>query len=242
MAHIIAATTGGARDVAKKDMSECDRASHSNIAVLCANCHTFVDKDPNSYPTELMHAWKARHQQALEQALSTPNFKDRSSARAYIESRLADNRAVFLTYGAVEDDFSEERAHQRSQLAVKRLVPNNAEVTRALRKNRHLFTPDDLEHTKEEMSELQFVVVIKRPMANAAYSHADDLGVIVGSVRPYTRHCVIATMSEPTSRRTTSSSTRDSQENAMSPTSGESATTHTRLSVETTCGPLSSSH
>lgn len=143
MAHIVAATTDGARDIVKKEMSELDRASHSNIAVLCANCHTVVDKDPDNYPVELMRAWKARHQQALEQALGTPHFEDRSSARAYVESRLADNRTVFLAYGPIEDDLSEDRAHQWSQLAVGRLVPNNAEVAGALRVNRHLLTPDE---------------------------------------------------------------------------------------------------
>lgn len=143
MAHIIAATTGGARDVAKKEMPETDRAHHSNIAVLCANCHTVVDKNPDNFPIELMRDWKARHQRALEQALGTPRFKDRSSARAYVEPRLADNHTVFLGYGPMEDDFSEDRAHQWRQLAVSRLVPNNAEVARMLRVNRHLLTPSE---------------------------------------------------------------------------------------------------
>ena len=143
MAHIVAATTGGARDVDKKEMSETDRAHHSNIAVLCANCHTVVDKDPDNHPIDMMRAWKARHQQALEQALGTPHFEDRASARAYVEPRLSDNRTVFLAYGPIKDDFSEDRAHQWRQLAVSRLVPNNAEIERALRVNRHLLTPDE---------------------------------------------------------------------------------------------------
>lgn len=143
MAHIVAATTGGARDVTKKEMSETDRASHLNVTVLCANCHTVVDKDPDNYPVELMRDWKARHQRALEQALGTPRFGDRSSARAYVEPRLADNHTVFLTYGPVEDDFSEDRACQWGQLAVHRLVPNNAEIARVLRVNRHLLTPEE---------------------------------------------------------------------------------------------------
>lgn len=143
MAHIVAATTGGARDVAKNETPETDRARHFNIAVLCANCHTIVDKDPNNYRIELMRDWKARHQQALEQALGTPRFEDRSSARAYVERRLADNHIVFLAYGPIKDDFSEDRAHQWRQLAVSRLVPNNAEVARVLRVNRHLLTPDE---------------------------------------------------------------------------------------------------
>jgi hypothetical protein len=90
-----------------------------------------------------MRAWKVRHQQALEQALGTPRFEDRSSAAAYIESRVADNHTIFLNYGPTHDDFSEDRAHQWRQLAVGRLVPNNAEVARVLRANRHLLTADE---------------------------------------------------------------------------------------------------
>ena len=46
MAHIIAATTGGARDVAKKEMSETDRAHHSNIAALCATATQSSTRTP----------------------------------------------------------------------------------------------------------------------------------------------------------------------------------------------------
>lgn len=45
------------------------------------------------------------------------------------------------------------------------------------------FTPNDLDDAREEMGELEFVVVTKRPIANATYAHADDLGVVVGGLR-----------------------------------------------------------
>jgi len=143
MAHIVAATTGGARDVPKDQMSEPDRAHHSNIAVLCANCHTVVDKAPDAYGIDVLHAWKARHRQALSEAFGAPRFDDRSSARGYVEVRLAENHAVFAAHGPVVDDYSEHRADQWRRMAVSRLVPNNAEVARALRVNRGLLTPDE---------------------------------------------------------------------------------------------------
>ena len=143
MAHIVAATTGGPRDVTQKDMSSQDRASAFNIVVLCANCHSIVDKNPQNYPTELMRQWKTRHQQALQQALGTPIFQDRSTARSYIESRLDDNHIVFRQYGPTNDDLSEDKAYQWRQLAVSRIVPNNAEIARVLQANRHLLTPTE---------------------------------------------------------------------------------------------------
>ncbi|WP_121033049.1 hypothetical protein [Terracoccus luteus] len=143
MAHIVAATTGGARDVPKEQMSEADRAHHSNIAVLCANCHTWVDKDPVNHPVQLMRAWKAGHRSDLERALGTPRFLDRQAARAYIEPVIAENQTIFETYGPLDDDFSDDRAHQWRTHAVRRLVPNNAKLVRALAVNRHLLTPEE---------------------------------------------------------------------------------------------------
>ena len=107
------------------------------------NCHTVVDKNPDSYPIELMRDLESPPPAGPGAAHGTPRFEDRSSARAYVEPRLADNHTVFLGYGPREDDFSEDRAHQWRQLAVSRLVPNNAEVARMLRVNRHLLTPSE---------------------------------------------------------------------------------------------------
>jgi hypothetical protein len=44
------------------------------------------------------------------------------------------------------------------------------------------FTPDDLDAARREMGGLEFVVVTKRPIANATYARADDLGVFVGGL------------------------------------------------------------
>lgn len=141
MAHIVAATTGGPRDAPVIQLSDEERARHSNIAVLCANCHTVVDKDPDNHPVELMRQWKTRHQDKLRQALGTPEFKNRAQARAYVEPLLAQNRTIFDIYGPRQDDFSEERAALWRRHAVQTVVPNNAAVLRAVRQNRGLLSP-----------------------------------------------------------------------------------------------------
>ena len=141
MAHIVAATTGGPRDVSVIDLSDDERAHHSNIAVLCANCHTRVDKDPDNYGVAVMRQWKARHQDKLRQALGTPEFDNRGQARAYLDPLLAQNRAIFNTYGPREDEFSEARAAQWRRHALQTVVPNNAAIVRALRQNRRLLRP-----------------------------------------------------------------------------------------------------
>ena len=63
MAHIFAATDGGPR--AKVEMSESDRANFNNLLLLCANCHTIIDKEPQTYTDELITAWKRDHKSKL---------------------------------------------------------------------------------------------------------------------------------------------------------------------------------
>src|SRR4051812_26134074 len=55
-AHIIAASHAGARW--KSYLSAGERAADENIVLLCANCHTIVDKDEARFPIEMLHSWK----------------------------------------------------------------------------------------------------------------------------------------------------------------------------------------
>jgi hypothetical protein len=143
MAHIVAATSGGPRDLGADELSEEMRAHHTNVAVLCANCHAVVDKDPDSYPITKMHEWKARHQQRLKLAFGTPEFESRRQARDYVEPLLARNHTIFRLYGPREDDFSEERAAQWQRHAVQTVAPNNAAILRVLTQNRGLLRLDE---------------------------------------------------------------------------------------------------
>lgn len=145
MAHIVAATTNGPRDMPVVTLSATERAHHSNIAVLCANCHTIVDKDPDSYPVAVIRQWKARHQKNLKIAFGTPEFATRKEARAYIKPLLDENRTIHALYGPKEGVFSEERAGLWRRHVVASVIANNAAVSRALKQNRNLLHDDERE-------------------------------------------------------------------------------------------------
>ncbi|WP_369134240.1 HNH endonuclease signature motif containing protein [Modestobacter sp. I12A-02662] len=143
MAHIIPASTGGPRDESAPDMTPQQRAHHSNVAVLCANCHTIVDKDPASYPADLVRGWKERHARALEVALGAPEFATRAEARDYVAPKLDENRMIFTHYGPLREAVTEEGAAQWRRHVVATVIPNNANVQLALKRNRALLTPDE---------------------------------------------------------------------------------------------------
>lgn len=141
MAHIVAATAGGPRDVSDQTKSSIDRADQANLVVLCASCHTVVDKAPEAYPTEMLLEWKEHRRAAVHQAAGTPVFSTRDAARQHIEPLLDANRAVFEAYGSSDADFSDERAEQWHRHALATIVPNNGAIVRVLARNAALLMP-----------------------------------------------------------------------------------------------------
>lgn len=59
-AHIIARSPKGPRGV--DGISTAETETYENYILLCPNCHTLVDKSPDSYPPELLRAWKSAHE------------------------------------------------------------------------------------------------------------------------------------------------------------------------------------
>jgi hypothetical protein len=143
MAHIIAASSGGPRDVDVSQLSEEERAHHGNVVVLCASCHTKVDKAPDTYPIELLKQWKVRHEDMLQRVFGTPEFSTREEARAYVAPLLEENRVIFAQYGPIRGEFSESRAGQWRRHVIATIVPNNAAIGRVLKQNRSLLGPQE---------------------------------------------------------------------------------------------------
>lgn len=52
------------------DQSDEERASYLNHILLCANCHTEIDKDPKSYPNERLLEIKHEHESWVSQQLT----------------------------------------------------------------------------------------------------------------------------------------------------------------------------
>lgn len=66
VAHIISAEQNGPRGDEAPEMSEEERASFDNLMLLCAACHHEIDKNPKSYPAELLRKKKRQHEVRIE--------------------------------------------------------------------------------------------------------------------------------------------------------------------------------
>ena len=140
MAHVIPASPGGPRDVPVDEVSLAARADHENIVVLCANCHTVVDKTPDAYPAEMLREWKKRHIVLFRTMFGTPQFELRPEARRHIEPLMEANHTGPSQYGPTGDPFITGNPRLWQVHALSTIIPNNREIQRILKANRHLMT------------------------------------------------------------------------------------------------------
>lgn len=145
MAHIFACADNGPRP--NPALTARERGSYDNIILLCANCHTEIDKAPEKYDDATVTGWKRDHWQKLSAALGVVKFSDRKELRDQIELLLAENKAIHRAVGPdLEYRFNPEAAEAEAWLARVRgsIIPNSNRILAILTENRHLLTESEL--------------------------------------------------------------------------------------------------
>lgn len=144
IAHIIAASPGGPRG--NKDVPVTNLGEGGNLILLCANCHTVVDKTPESHPVEMMLGWKQQRKAVVEAALGIAAYSTREQARAAIEPFAHQNRHIHETLGPDNDyrfdPLAEEAAMWDREVATT-IIPNLHSILRIIDANRELLTDEE---------------------------------------------------------------------------------------------------
>jgi hypothetical protein len=159
MAHVFAANDGGPR--ARPELSEKERGAFENLVVLCANCHTMVDKAPEAFSDGMMLGWKREHANKLQGLFGAVAFGDRFSARQVVEPILAENYAIFKQYGPhIEAAYNPESgsAEQWKRKMLTRILPNSRRVLAILDANRRLLIArekETLEQFRQHIDDLE---------------------------------------------------------------------------------------
>ncbi|OQS30788.1 hypothetical protein B0T41_00295 [Chromobacterium violaceum] len=159
MAHVFAAIDGGPRT--NPNLSEEDRGAFENLVMLCANCHTIVDKAPDAFPDTMMMSWKREHANKLQGLFGAVTFGDRASARQVVEPLLAENHAIFKQYGPQIDAAGNPEsgaAEQWKRKMLTRILPNSKRILVILDTNRHLLGGDEkatLEQFRQHIDDLE---------------------------------------------------------------------------------------
>jgi hypothetical protein len=159
MAHVFAAIDGGPRT--KANLSQEERGAFENLVMLCANCHTKVDKAPDAFPDKMMLGWKREHANKLQGLFGAVKFDDRSVARQVVEPVLEENHAIFKLYGPhIESARNPESgaAEQWKRKMLTRILPNSRRMLAILDANRHLLDGDEkatLEQFRQHIDDLE---------------------------------------------------------------------------------------
>lgn len=159
MAHIFAAKDHGPR--ARPDLTETERGAFENLIVLCANCHTMVDKAPDAFPDTLMLRWKREHANKLQSLFGAVKFSDRAHARQAIAPILAQNHAIFRQYGPHIDAACNPEsgaAEQWKRKMLMHILPNSRKILVLLDANLNLLLGNEmvtLEQFRQHIDDLE---------------------------------------------------------------------------------------
>jgi hypothetical protein len=159
MAHVFAANDDGPR--ARPELSAEERGAFENLVMLCANCHTMVDKAPEAYPDSTMLHWKREHAHKLQALFGAVEFDDRARVRRAVEPFLLENHAIFRQYGPhIETASNPESgaAEQWKRKMLTRILPNSRRILAMLDANRRLLNADErttLEQFRQHIDDLE---------------------------------------------------------------------------------------
>jgi hypothetical protein len=153
IAHVIAASGDGPRGDDAVEPSAL--GAWDNLILLCANCHTVVDKTAADHPVELLLGWKESRQAAVERVLGITAFATREGARAAMEPYAIQNRFIHRTIGPDNDyrfDPEAEEAAMWQHEVVATIIPNHHRMLRIIEANMELLTVGEKEVVAEYRS------------------------------------------------------------------------------------------
>jgi hypothetical protein len=167
------ATTG----LDQTPLSEEDRGAYANLILLCANCHTKIDKAPSEYPDTLISQWKRDRADHLAALFGASHLPSRLEVRKAIEPLMTANRMVLDAYGPTTDaQFNAESGApeiwRRKMLGF--IIPSNKRILALLDKNRDHMMSDELKTLEEFRQHIDDLIArhLEGVLGGRVYPHA----------------------------------------------------------------------
>lgn len=147
LAHIIGQQENGPRG--NVSMSASERDEYDNLIILCPNCHTKVDKNPEIYSTKTLRLWKTEHEMKIDSSFNAPKFENRYDMFIAIQKLLSENNAVFKQYGPQSEyartSIQSDAAKMWEIKSIDTIIPNNRRICEILSNNYRLLNENELE-------------------------------------------------------------------------------------------------
>lgn len=146
MAHIFAAEDDGPR--ANSELTADERGDFANLILLCANCHTIIDKAPETFPDRLIKEWKNDHVARIAAVFGSIKYDSRADAHCALLALTSRTGAIHRRVGPDNDyrwnpeaDEAAEWQHHVRQT----IIPTNRSLLALLDRNRDLLRGKELE-------------------------------------------------------------------------------------------------
>lgn len=143
VAHVISAGDKGPRSDLTTTPEE--RSEYSNLILLCANCHTAIDKAEGEFPVSLLESWKNNHKNTILNAFGIEKLPSRYEVRKNLEPFFEENKYIFEQYGPM----TEERFNPESELPAQwlrkireKILPNNRKILLICETNKGLLSTE----------------------------------------------------------------------------------------------------
>lgn len=146
MAHIYAAEDDGPRPNA--DFTPEERGAFDNLILLCANCHTVIDKAPDAFPDTVISRWKSDHESRIAGVFGAIEYASRGKAREALLALTARTGSIHrrlnpdrdYKWNPEADEANEWKYHVRETI-----IPTNRSLLSLLDRNRGLLVEDEVE-------------------------------------------------------------------------------------------------
>jgi hypothetical protein len=147
MAHVIPHGDTGPRHI-ERPVGDFQADSFENLILLCPNCHTIVDKDPDGYSRITLLSWKSNHLAALALKQGICAYENRSQVRQAVLVAMAENKAVWNKFAPCdgshfEYDPESEAAKTWEQRMRGVILPNHFRIQAIIKANSQLMTDDE---------------------------------------------------------------------------------------------------
>lgn len=147
MAHVIPhGETGPRHEDRPADVFDPD--AFANLILLCPTCHTKIDKDPGSFPRNILLEWKQNHVANLAAKHGIRAYGDRVEVKAAVAGVMAENKAIWDKFApehgsGFEYDPESEAAKTWSQRMRSVILPNHYRAQAIIQANLALATDDE---------------------------------------------------------------------------------------------------
>ncbi|ELP3275703.1 hypothetical protein ACSFN6_001981 [Escherichia coli] len=144
LAHIFSAIDNGPRT--NTELTAEERGYFDNIILLCANCHTKIDKAENYYTDEIIRGWKGEHIAKINATFGVREFNSREEVHAELDKLFRENKVIFNTYGPQSEAALNPESPQVNIWLRKiqtHILPNNRKIIRLIDKNYQLIHEDE---------------------------------------------------------------------------------------------------